>query len=218
MFILGNLREDEDGEDRSGISTELIGGIVVGLLVVIVSIILFVIFMKRKKDKESPDESTPSGEVAMEDKAQDEKPSEPKENDSLLGPEVEVDEDGRPKFISPIWIEEIHKNKMFNKQKSLLSEEGLKEICEGNPEKEAVPPPTMPKKHKLKAPAPPPPSNPIDQEGSNVDEETPAPTQDLNNEEVKDVVVDDGDKSTKDDEAASQSSDHSLPEVSVSSP
>ncbi len=35
----------------------------------------------------------------------------------------------RPKFASPIWLEEIHSNKIFNRQKSLLSEDKLKELA-----------------------------------------------------------------------------------------
>ena len=34
----------------------------------------------------------------------------------------------RPKFASPIWIDEIQKNKIFNRQKSLLSEESFKDL------------------------------------------------------------------------------------------
>ena len=36
--------------------------------------------------------------------------------------EDEDDDDKGPKFASPIWLEEIQRNKIFNRQKSLLSE------------------------------------------------------------------------------------------------
>ena len=42
--------------------------------------------------------------------------------------EVEEDEGGlveaqKPRFNSPVWLEDIHSNKLFNKQKSILTEE-----------------------------------------------------------------------------------------------
>ena len=43
--------------------------------------------------------------------------------------EEEEEADLRPKFASPIWIDEIQKNKIFNRQKSLLSEESFKDLA-----------------------------------------------------------------------------------------
>ena len=58
---------------------------------------------------------------------------EAQESDSLLAVPgaSDEDDDDKPKFSSPIWLEDLHKNKIFNRQKSLLSREGLKEIAEG---------------------------------------------------------------------------------------
>jgi len=48
------------------------------------------------------------------------------------------DTDLRPKFMSPIYIEEIQKNKIFNRQKSLLSEESFPVHNHGNNQLENV--------------------------------------------------------------------------------
>ena len=47
--------------------------------------------------------------------------------------EVEDDEDTGPKFASPIWLEEIQRNKIFNRQKSLLSEDRLADLASAIP-------------------------------------------------------------------------------------
>ena len=60
---------------------------------------------------------------------------EAQESDSLLAvPASDEDDDDKPKFSTPIWLEDLHKNKIFNRQKSLLSQEGLKEIADGKRE------------------------------------------------------------------------------------
>jgi hypothetical protein len=60
---------------------------------------------------------------------------EAQESDSLLAvPNSDEEDDDKPKFSSPIWLEDLHKNKIFNRQKSLLSQEGLKEIADGKRE------------------------------------------------------------------------------------
>ena len=41
--------------------------------------------------------------------------------------------DGRPKFAGPIWLEEIQRNKIFNRQKSLLSEDRLADLASAIP-------------------------------------------------------------------------------------
>ena len=72
-----------------------------------------------------------------------------KETDSLLEStqEEEYDED-KPKFTSPIWLEEIQKNKIFNRQKSLLSEDRLADLAcsmppEPQPQPHPIPPPSL---------------------------------------------------------------------------
>ena len=47
--------------------------------------------------------------------------------------EDEDDEDKGPKFASPIWLEEIQRNKIFNRQKSLLSEDRLADLASAIP-------------------------------------------------------------------------------------
>ena len=62
------------------------------------------------------------------------------------------DENSRPRFASPIWLEEIHNNKIFNKQKSLLSEDKLKDLASNSSTKKIdmeaelplPPPPPLP--------------------------------------------------------------------------
>ena len=53
----------------------------------------------------------------------------------------EDEDDGKPRFASPIWLQEIHSNKIFNRQKSLLSEDKLKQLAEEEP---LPPPPPLP--------------------------------------------------------------------------
>ena len=56
---------------------------------------------------------------------------ESEEKDSLLMPETQEEEPqhlveaSKPKFSSPIWLDEIHNNKIFNKQRSIINTENL---------------------------------------------------------------------------------------------
>ena len=179
----GNLRESEREKDRSmetaGISAELIGGIIAGLLVILIIISLFICFVlikkKRKRDTDDAEvlpldtdakKTTEKGEKEEKEELLE------KTDDKLpdvLPPEPDLDlddEDGRARFVSPIWLEEIQKNKIFNRQKSLLSEEGLKEIAEGKKEpsgggqNNGDEQPHL-KKSGKKAHAPPPPAKPL---------------------------------------------------------
>ena len=56
---------------------------------------------------------------------------ESEEKDSLLMPETPEEEPehlveaSKPKFSSPIWLDEIHNNKIFNKQRSIINTENL---------------------------------------------------------------------------------------------
>ncbi len=45
---------------------------------------------------------------------------------------------GRPKFSAPIWLEEIHNNKIFNKRRNLIMEdEAVLEVAGSNLDTEA---------------------------------------------------------------------------------
>ena len=153
----GNLREDSR-QDESGRSRledylpELIGGAIAGVVIITISILLFICAIRKKrKTREEGDYlqaapiPSPQKEIVVEPERpplsqneviavpipdKDSIDSDPKESDSLL----DEPEDDKPKFSSPIWLEEIHRNKIFNKQKSLLSDEKLKEIADGTRE------------------------------------------------------------------------------------
>ena len=49
--------------------------------------------------------------------------------EEVVGEEKEDEDEGglveaqKPRFNSPVWLEDIHSNKLFNKQKSILTEE-----------------------------------------------------------------------------------------------
>ena len=125
----------------------MIGGIVIGVLVVIALVLSFALFNRRRQvqkpvDATSPEVDKPEKTTTTSTSAEG-APMEEKE--ALLAvaeKDVEkepvhdgnhvVDDDEevelRPKFASPIWIDEIQKNKIFNRQKSLLSEESFKDL------------------------------------------------------------------------------------------
>ena len=58
-------------------------------------------------------------------------PQDKEEKDSLLMPETPEEEEehlveaSKPRFSSPIWLDEIHNNKIFNKQRSIINTENL---------------------------------------------------------------------------------------------
>ena len=146
----GNLRENsgtnEGGQQNGGgglesFLPELIGGVVAGIVVITALILLFICVMKRgrKEEGQGQQPAVVCVEAPKEEAEEKESPKKevPEESDLLLGPEdaaANVDEDEGPRFVSPVWLEEIQKNRIFNKQKSLLSEEGLKDIAEGKKE------------------------------------------------------------------------------------
>merc|ERR1711915_543441 len=76
------------------------------------------IMTEKEGDKDSGNNS--SGEI-----------EDSEEKDSLLMPETpekDVDqlvEASKPRFSSPIWLDEIHNNKIFNKQRSIINTEDL---------------------------------------------------------------------------------------------
>ena len=94
--------------------------------------------MKEEKEVETTAQDTDSGNNTAESC------SDCEERKSLLTPlegkeeeeekEVEEEEGGlveaqKPRFSSPVWLEDIHSNKLFNKQKSILTEEVKKINC-----------------------------------------------------------------------------------------
>ena len=135
-------RHDESERSDSGISGEMIGGIVIGVLVVVALVLIFALFNRRRQlqkpvdpiePEEKPEKTTTVTSTSAETGPAEEKEAllAVEENDVPAEPNApdNVDEvDLRPKFASPIWIDEIQKNKIFNRQKSLLSEESIKDL------------------------------------------------------------------------------------------
>ncbi|XP_059099474.1 uncharacterized protein LOC131893450 [Tigriopus californicus] len=167
-----NLRKGEsiksgDHDHEHSILPQLLGGVLGGIILILLIVIFFICFMKRKR-RNPPETVTDNGtkpdvvEVEMDKdsgKPPTDSPEPPKESDSLLEPPVPVqegdeddDDEDKPRFSAPIWLDEIHKNKIFNRQKSLLSHEGLKELAEGTKapvipeEQEPLPVHTLPLK------------------------------------------------------------------------
>ncbi len=154
----GNLKEDERREDAESDGSpdllELIGGVVAGIVVIIILILVIIVLaclLRKKRSEEEYSKTQPPQAMEVIENTTEEQqpakkrpapqpPSEPKEYDPfLLGEEKNVDDmgndddddDDRPRIRAPVWLEEIQKNKIFNRQKSLLSEEGLKELADG---------------------------------------------------------------------------------------
>ena len=48
---------------------------------------------------------------------------EEEEEEKVVDEEAGLVEAQKPKFRSPLWLEDIHTNRLFNKQKSILTEE-----------------------------------------------------------------------------------------------
>jgi len=53
------------------------------------------------------------------------KEEEEEEEEKVVDEEAGLVEAQKPKFRSPLWLEDIHTNRLFNKQKSILTEETL---------------------------------------------------------------------------------------------
>ena len=121
-------------------SLELLVGVVSGVLVVLVVLLVVVIWLCCKRvatvvkvesdagdtevlsevhKEDQPD--TPASDAAAPVAAADAKEETAGELESLLGEEPEILESPKHKFSAPIWLEEIQKNKIFNKQKSIIS-------------------------------------------------------------------------------------------------
>jgi hypothetical protein len=155
----------------------MIGGIVIGVLVVVALVLVFVL-VNRRRQQQKPVEAHLAELDEKPDKEKingNDDSAKPEEKESLLPPEVaemevvdhDDDEEGvdlRPKFASPIWIDEIQKNKIFNRQKSLLSEESIKDLASDNQQRlkeveEEIPEIVLPateQKPTSYAPSPPP--------------------------------------------------------------
>ena len=149
---------EESRQSEDSFIGEIIGGVISGILA-IVAIILLILFLKQRQkqsDVETADlhhkKDIQEEKIPLED-SQAQKvsllPSSNAANNTTATSEAatqdqfEEDEDeSRPKFASPIWLEEIHNNKIFNRQKSLLSEDKLKEIAEQD--LPLPPPPPLP--------------------------------------------------------------------------
>jgi hypothetical protein len=136
---------ENNSQNTNDFIGEIIGGVISGILA-IVAIILLILFLRQRKklphNSEVIDHQPPTtATMVQETKNLPEKEKIPlEERVSLLtasevGAEDEDDgeeEDQRPKIAKPIWLEEIQANKIFNRQKSLLSEDRLNDIAEGN--------------------------------------------------------------------------------------
>lgn len=132
-----NLKEDSDKE--TGFLPELIGGIVGGIVLILVIVFVFLILARRRRRPKT--ETVLEVQSVQVENDVEKGNDDPKESDSLLlGEEAENEDEVemRPKFSAPIWLEEIQQNRIFNKQKSLLSEEGLKDLVENKAEKVEV--------------------------------------------------------------------------------
>jgi len=137
-------------ERRSSlVSLELVIGIVAGvggvLLLLLLTLILICCRRRKEKEREKVKEDKEEGDTATvvdNDSGNNtaESCSDCEERKSLLTPlenkeeeeeEKVVDEEAglveaqKPKFRSPLWLEDIHTNRLFNKQKSILTEETL---------------------------------------------------------------------------------------------
>ena len=184
-------RHDESEKSDSGISGEMIGGIVIGVLVVVALVLIFVLFNRRRQlqkpvDSTTPEEKPEKTTTTVTSTSAETGPAEEKEallaveeKDVVGEPSVpdEIEEvDIRPKFASPIWIDEIQKNKIFNRQKSLLSEESIKDLSNESHLKQVD---EEPASESAFTPPPPPPELPTEVDenvvASEPTEETPEP-------------------------------------------
>jgi len=136
-------------ERRSSlVSLELVIGIVAGVggVLLLLLLTLLLICCRRRQEKEREKVKKEEKEVETNGQVDTdsgnntaESCSDCEERKSLLTPlegkgeeeKEEEDEEGglveahKPRFNSPVWLEDIHSNKLFNKQKSILTEEAL---------------------------------------------------------------------------------------------
>ena len=116
-------------------------GLVVGIGVLLILLFLVVIYLcckRKKKEKEKckdaevvPDNVEIVTEQDCDKDLGEYDPQDKEEKDSLLMPETPEEEEehlveaSKPRFSSPIWLDEIHNNKIFNKQRSIINTENL---------------------------------------------------------------------------------------------
>jgi len=130
-----------------GVSTELLVGVAAGVAVVILLLILTIILVccrnrrERRKEEDKEKEGKEEEEVVVKEVGEvetggggqdtdsgnntTESGSEYDERKSLLTAEMESSlvEAQKPRFTSPVWLDDIHSNKLFNKQRSILAED-----------------------------------------------------------------------------------------------
>ena len=163
------INDGHEAANKNGHVGEIIGGVISGILA-IVAIILLILFLKQRQKhhdvenanqnkKEIQEEKIPLANGGEDSQAAQKVALLPAASKStsveagtgedtfVLGEEVDIEDDSsRPRFSSPIWLQEIHSNKIFNRQKSLLSEDKLKNLVEEEP---LPPPPPLPEEHEL---------------------------------------------------------------------
>jgi hypothetical protein len=126
----------------SEVSLELLIGLVVGVCVLFIVLFFIVMYLccKRKKKVKSKEKEIDEEKVEIVTEKDADKDSgnnsgdgleESEEKDSLLMPETPEEEPehlveaSKPRFSSPIWLDEIHNNKIFNKQRSIINTDNL---------------------------------------------------------------------------------------------
>lgn len=121
-----------ESKGHGSISGELVGGIIVGVIIIVGMVLLFLFMQRRSQESKTSHEplATEMTDCGRPPPVAPPMPPEPPEREPLTnGFSVSRhtdNEENQPKFSAPIWIEEIQKNRIFNKQKKLLSEEKLK--------------------------------------------------------------------------------------------
>lgn len=141
--------KNQESQNQDSFLGEIIGGVVAGIFA-IAAIILLILFLKQRQkqsdveiasDLHRKKSEIQEEKIPLED-SQTQKvallPAAASMNTTATSTEAattqdqfeEEEEDSKPKFASPIWLEEIHANKIFNRQKSLLSEDKLNKLVE----------------------------------------------------------------------------------------
>merc|ERR1719219_1806818 len=134
---------DLKNEKEEFISMEMLIGLVIGvaLLVLVLLLVVIVLCCKRQRRRKKTSSSSPEGTEKQEilpEKIENadsgnnsssslESPKSP-ERQSLLEEDKNLEnlnsliEAAKPKFSSPVWLDEIQNNKIFNKQRSINTE------------------------------------------------------------------------------------------------
>lgn len=140
-LMLGNNNEEVKSAEN-GLSVELLIGLVVGVAVLILVLLIVVVILccRRRQQKAKAEskvkEDTEKLDILAEkdddkdsgnNSADTDSPEPDPERQSLLqtqdvNPLIEA---AKPKFSSPVWLDEIQNNKIFNKQRSINTEENI---------------------------------------------------------------------------------------------